>query len=151
MLQESWELNKKNEPKPVRLNRGLGEVAVVGSGPAGLACAAELAKSGVAVTVYEGFHDYGGVLIYGIPEFRLPKAIVAQEITNIEKLGVKFVKNALIGRVLTIEELFAQGFKAIFLATGAGLPNFMGIPGENLNGVYSANEFLTRVYLMRAY
>jgi glutamate synthase (NADPH/NADH) small chain len=126
-------------------------VAVVGSGPAGLTCAAELAKKGYDVTVFEGYHKLGGVLVYGIPEFRLPKAIVQSEIELLEELGVIFVTNALIGRALTIEELFKEGFAAVFVGAGAGLPNFMGIPGENLNGVYSANEFLTRVNLMKAY
>jgi glutamate synthase (NADPH/NADH) small chain len=127
------------------------KVAVVGSGPAGLTCAAELAKKGYDVTVFEGYHKLGGVLVYGIPEFRLPKAIVAAEIDLLQELGVRFVTNALIGRALTIEDLFKEGFKAIFVGSGAGLPNFMGIPGENLIGVYSANEFLTRVNLMKAY
>jgi len=128
------------------------KIAVVGSGPAGLTCAAELAKKGYGVTVFEGYHKLGGVLVYGIPEFRLPKAIVEAEIKLLEELGVKFVTNALIGRAMTIEELFKKdGFLAVFVGAGAGLPNFMGIPGENLNGVYSANEFLTRVNLMKAY
>ncbi len=127
------------------------KAAVVGSGPAGLTCAAELAKKGYDVTVFEGYHKLGGVLVYGIPEFRLPKAIVQSEIELLEELGVTFVTNALIGRALTIEELFKEGFEAVFVGAGAGLPNFMGIPGENLNGVYSANEFLTRVNLMKAY
>jgi len=127
------------------------KIAVVGSGPAGLTCAAELAKKGYEVNVFEGYHELGGVLLYGIPEFRLPKKIVASEIDFLGALGVKFIKNALIGRALTIDDLFKEGYKAIFLGTGAGLPNFMGIPGENLVGVYSANEFLTRVNLMKAY
>ncbi len=127
------------------------KVAIVGSGPAGLTCAAEMAKKGYEVTVFEGFHELGGVLVYGIPEFRLPKAIVKAEIDTLKEMGVKFVTNALIGRVLTIEDLFSLGFKAIFIGTGAGLPKFMNIPGENLNGIYSANEFLTRVNLMKAY
>ncbi|HRZ14658.1 MAG TPA: NADPH-dependent glutamate synthase [Candidatus Omnitrophota bacterium] len=136
--------------RPSSAARGL-KVAVVGSGPAGLTCAAELAKKGYDVTVFEGYHKLGGVLVYGIPEFRLPKAIVAAEIDLLQELGVRFVTNALIGRALTIEDLFKEGFKAIFVGSGAGLPNFMGIPGENLIGVYSANEFLTRVNLMKAY
>ncbi len=136
--------------RPSSAARGL-KVAVVGSGPAGLTCAAELAKKGYDVTVFEGYHKLGGVLVYGIPEFRLPKAIVAAEIDLLQELGVRFVTNALIGRALTIEDLFKEGFKAIFVGSGAGLPNFMGIPGENLIGVYSANEFLTRVNLMIAY
>jgi len=127
------------------------KVAVVGSGPAGLACAGELAKLNYQVTVFEALHRLGGVLSYGIPEFRLPKSIVAREIDDLKKLGVKFETNVVIGKTLTIEDLFSQGFKAIFLGTGAGLPKFMNIEGENLRGVYSANEFLTRVNLMKAY
>ncbi|MDD4940788.1 MAG: NADPH-dependent glutamate synthase [Candidatus Omnitrophica bacterium] len=127
------------------------KVAVVGSGPAGVTCAAELAKKGYTVTVFEGYHKLGGVLVYGIPEFRLPKAIVETEIRLLEESGVTFVTNALIGRAMTIEELMKDGYAAVFVGAGAGLPNFMGIPGENLNGVYSANEFLTRVNLMKAY
>ncbi len=127
------------------------KVAIVGSGPAGLTCAGELAKKGYDVTIFEGFHEPGGVLVYGIPEFRLPKSIVKAEIESLKEMGVKIITNALIGRVLTIEDLFHQGFKAIFIGTGAGLPKFMNIPGENLNGIYSANEFLTRVNLMKAY
>lgn len=127
------------------------KVAIVGSGPAGLSCAAELAKKGYAVTVFEGFHEPGGVLLYGIPEFRLPKKIVEAEINFLKKLGVNIILNALIGRVFTIRDLFDEGFQSVFIATGAGLPNFMHVPGENLNGVYSANEFLTRVNMMKAY
>jgi glutamate synthase (NADPH/NADH) small chain len=149
-----WDMgNRKNNKTghaPHAANKGI-KVAVVGSGPAGLTCAAELAKLGYSVTVFEGYHKLGGVLVYGIPEFRLPKAIVQSEIELLEELGVVFVTNALIGRAMTIEELFKDGFEAIFVGAGAGLPNFMGIPGENLNGVYSANEFLTRVNLMKAY
>lgn len=141
----------ENRGHKVQLLSGAKKVAVVGSGPAGLTCAAELAKKGYAVTVFEGYHKLGGVLVYGIPEFRLPKAIVEAEINLMEELGVQFVTNALIGRALTVEELFKDGFSAVFVGAGAGLPNFMGIPGENLNGVYSANEFLTRVNLMKAY
>lgn len=126
-------------------------IAVVGSGPAGLTCAAELAGMGYAVTIFEGFHEPGGVLVYGIPEFRLPKAIVSGEIDYLKSLGVHVATNVLIGRALTIADLFQKGYQAIFLGTGAGLPQFMGIPGENLNGVYSANEFLTRVNLMKAH
>lgn len=127
------------------------KVAVVGSGPAGVSCAADLAKLGYEVTVFEGFHKLGGVLVYGIPEFRLPKSIVWTEIDFLTHLGVHFKTNVLVGRAITIEELLADGFGAVFIGTGAGLPNFMNIPGENLNGVYSANEFLTRVNLMKAY
>ena len=128
------------------------KVAVIGSGPAGLACAGELANRGYEVTVFEALHLAGGVLVYGIPEFRLPKAIVQKEIENLKTLGVKIETNMVIGRVLTIEELKAEyGFEAVFIGTGAGLPRFMNIPGENLKGVYSANEFLTRSKLMKAY
>lgn len=127
-------------------------VAIVGSGPAGLACATDLAHWGHDVTVYEALHDFGGVLLYGIPEFRLPKEILGAEIDNMKKMGVKFLKNFIIGKTLTIDELMdSEGFDAVFIGTGAGLPWFMKIPGENLNGVYSANEFLTRVNLMRGY
>jgi glutamate synthase (NADPH/NADH) small chain len=126
-------------------------VAVVGSGPAGLICAADLAKLGYEVTIFEAFHTTGGVLVYGIPEFRLPKQIVSTEIENLRKLGVKILTNMVIGRVFSVDELFEDGFEAVFIGTGAGLPTFMKIPGENLNGVYSANEYLTRINLMRAY
>ena len=126
-------------------------VAVVGSGPAGLTCAADLAKMGFAVSLFESLHAAGGVLVYGIPEFRLPKKIVESEIDYIKSLGVEIKTDVLIGRTYTIEDLFKQGFKAVFLGLGAGLPQFLGIPGENLGGVYSANEFLTRVNLMKAY
>ena len=127
-------------------------VAVVGSGPAGLACAGDLVKLGYEVTLYEALHLAGGVLVYGIPEFRLPKAIVRQEIDNLQRLGVRVETNMVIGRVLSVDELMAQeGYEAVFIGTGAGLPRFMGIPGENLKGVYSANEFLTRINLMKAY
>lgn len=127
------------------------KVAVVGSGPAGLTCAADLAKMGYAVTVFESLHLAGGVLQYGIPEFRLPKGIVHKELDYIKSLGVEIKTNFLIGRTLTIQDLFKKGFKSIFIATGAGLPQFLGIPGENLNRVYSANEFLTRINLMKAH
>ncbi len=126
-------------------------VAVVGSGPAGLACAGDLAKKGYSVTVFEALHKEGGVLIYGIPEFRLPKSIVKKEIDGLRALGVEFKTNIVIGKTLTVEELFGEGFEAVFIGSGAGLPNFMNIPGENLKGVYSANEFLTRNNLMGAY
>ncbi len=128
------------------------KVAVVGSGPAGLTCAGDLAKLGYEVTVFEALHLAGGVLVYGIPEFRLPKAIVQREVEGLKALGVKVETNAVIGRVLTIEELKSEyGFEAVFLGTGAGLPKFMGIPGENAKGVFSANEYLTRSNLMKAY
>ncbi len=126
-------------------------VAIIGSGPAGLTCAGDLARRGYDVTIYEALHIPGGVLVYGIPEFRLPKAIVAREIDGLRALGVKVETNMVIGRVLSVDELFAQGFDAVFIGSGAGLPRFMGIPGENLKGVLSANEFLTRVNLMKAY
>ncbi len=128
------------------------KVAVVGSGPAGLTCASDLAKLGYDVTIFEALHVAGGVLVYGIPEFRLPKKIVEKEIENLKKLGVKIETNIVIGRTISIDELLANyGFNAIFIGSGAGLPKFMKIPGENLIGVYSANEFLTRVNLMKAY
>ncbi len=127
-------------------------VAVVGSGPAGLTCAGDLARMGYEVTVYELFHKAGGVLVYGIPEFRLPKAIVAREVAALEEMGVKIVTDAVIGRAISIDELLTEeGFEAVFLGSGAGLPRFLGIPGENLLGVYSANEYLTRINLMKAY
>ncbi len=168
-------LAKKGEPVAIgRLERWLGDFdlacelekrcvpevapasgfrcAVVGSGPAGLACAGELARLGHSVTVFESLHAPGGVLTYGIPEFRLPKAIVESEILMLTEMGVEIVTDAVIGATYTIDELMAEeGFDAVFVGSGAGLPIFMGVPGENLNGVYSANEFLTRVNLMRAY
>ena len=127
------------------------KAAVIGSGPAGLTCAGTLAKKGYAVTVFEAFHTAGGVLMYGIPEFRLPKAIVQKEISTLKKLGVDIKTNMVIGKVLSVDELLDDGFEAVFVGTGAGLPNFMGIEGEGLIGVYSANEFLTRINLMKAY
>jgi len=127
------------------------KVAIVGSGPSGLTCAGDLVKAGFDVTVYEALHTEGGVLVYGIPEFRLPKSIVAKEVDTLKQLGVEFVTNAVIGKTLTVDELFEQGNEAVFIGSGAGLPNFMNIPGESLKGVYSANEFLTRSNLMKAY
>ena len=127
------------------------KIAVIGSGPAGMTCAGELAKKGYDVTVFEALHKVGGVLVYGIPEFRLPKALVEAEVDNIKKLGVKFEANVVVGRSITIDELKEEGYEGIFIGSGAGLPRFQGIPGENLNGVYAANEFLTRVNLMKAY
>ncbi len=138
----------KADGKAEKKNR---KVAVIGSGPAGLTCAADLARVGYSVTIFEAFHDAGGVLIYGIPEFRLPKEIVREEVDTIKKLGVEIKTNMVIGKTLTLDELRKEGYEAIFIGTGAGLPSFLGIPGENLNGVYSANEFLTRVNLMKAY
>lgn len=126
-------------------------VAIVGSGPSGLTCAGDLAKLGYDVTVFEALHTAGGVLVYGIPEFRLPKAIVQKEIDSLKALGVKVETNMVIGRVLSVDELLEDGFEAVFIGSGAGLPRFMNIPGENLKGVYSANEFLTRVNLMKSY
>lgn len=126
-------------------------VAVVGSGPAGLTCAGDLVRRGYEVTVFEAFHKAGGVLVYGIPEFRLPKAIVQKEIDNLVSMGVKVVTNAVIGRSMSVDELFEEGYEAVFIGSGAGLPQFMHIPGENLLGVYSANEYLTRINLMKAY
>ena len=138
--------------KKIRSIEGTKEkVAVIGSGPAGLTCAADLAKMGYKVTVFEGLHKPGGVLTYGIPEFRLPKDIVVREVDDMKLLGVEIKYNYLIGRIKKIDDLRKGGFKAFFIASGAGLPYFMGIPGENLSGVYSANEFLTRVNLMKAY
>ncbi len=127
------------------------KVAVVGSGPSGLTCAGDLAKKGYQVTVFEALHLAGGVLVYGIPEFRLPKAIVQKEVDTLRKLGVSVETNMVIGKTLTVDELFEMGFEAVFIGSGAGLPRFMGIPGESLKGVYSANEFLTRSNLMKAY
>ena len=126
-------------------------VAVIGAGPSGLTCAGDLAKKGYQVTVYEALHKAGGVLVYGIPEFRLPKAIVEKEIEGLKALGVDVETNVVIGKTITVDELFASGYEAVFIGSGAGLPRFMKIPGENLKGVYSANEFLTRTNLMKAY
>lgn len=142
--------NVELDPVPPKSNGH--KVAVVGAGPAGLACAGDLAKEGYQVTLFESFHVPGGVLMYGIPEFRLPKAIVQKEITKLTKLGVKIDTNMVIGRILTIDELMDEhGFEAVFIGTGAGLPSFPDIPGRNYNGVYSANEFLTRINLMKGY
>ncbi len=127
------------------------KIAVVGSGPSGLTCAGDLARLGHEVTVFEALHLAGGVLVYGIPEFRLPKEIVKKEVDNLKKMGVKIETNMVIGKTLTIDELFEAGYEAVFIGSGAGLPRFMGIEGESLNGVYSANEFLTRSNLMKAY
>lgn len=137
--------------KPVQPEKAP-KAALIGSGPASLSCAGDLAKAGVEVTIFEAMHDFGGVLRYGIPEFRLPKTIVSKEVNDLEKLGVKFVPNTLIGATFTIKELLKEyGFDGVFIGSGAGLPHFLGIPGENLVGIYSANDFLTRINLMRAY
>ncbi|MDD3520842.1 MAG: FAD-dependent oxidoreductase, partial [Actinomycetota bacterium] len=142
--------NKKNNFDSAKSKKEV-KVAVVGSGPAGLTCAGELAKMGYQTTIFEALHEPGGVLAYGIPEFRLPKSILKKEIDYVKNLGVEIITNALIGSTYSIEDLFNANYKAIFIAAGAGLPYFMGIPGENLNGVFSANEFLTRNNLMKAY
>ena len=145
-----WYRENVNEmPKPVPSN-GI-KVAVVGSGPAGMTCASDLAGKGYQVSMFEALHTAGGVLVYGIPEFRLPKSIVANEITKLQAQGVEVMTNMVIGRVLTIDELFEMGYKAVFVGSGAGLPMFMNIPGESLKGVMSANEYLTRTNLMKAY
>ena len=146
-----WHLAHHAEPALPAQPANYTHVAVVGSGPAGLTCAYDLAQQGYAVTLFEAFHTIGGVLVYGIPEFRLPKAIVHRTEADLRSLGVQIHTNMVVGRVLTLDELFEQGYKAIFLATGAGLPKFMGIPGEGLAGVYSANEYLTRINLMHAW
>ncbi len=135
----------------VNIEKNGKKVAVVGSGPAGITCAGELIKKGYEVTVFEALHKAGGVLSYGIPEFRLPKDLVAREIETVEKLGVDIQTNVIVGRSVTIDELMEDGYRAVFVGSGAGLPRFLNIPGENLLGVYSANEFLTRVNLMKAY
>jgi len=145
-----WHMNHSAETPEKAVPNGH-RVAVIGSGPSGLTCAGDLAKKGYAVTVFEALHTPGGVLVYGIPEFRLPKHIVKREIETLEKLGVTIETNMVIGKVLSIDELLEDGFEAVFIGTGAGLPKFMHIPGENLKGVYSANEFLTRINLMKAY
>ena len=137
--------------EPVKPESNGHKVAIVGSGPSGLTCAGDLAKNGFDVTVFEALHTAGGVLVYGIPEFRLPKKIVAKEVDTLKKLGVKIETNVVIGKTLTVDELFDMGYEAVFIGSGAGLPNFMGIPGEALCGVYSANEFLTRSNLMKSY
>ena len=145
---------RENGIKPAPAKEKLGKkVAVIGSGPAGLTCAGDLAKLGYDVTIFEALHEAGGVLVYGIPEFRLPKeAVVKKEIENVESLGVKIEKNVIVGKSVTIDELIEEeGFEAVFIGSGAGLPKFMGIPGENANGVFSANEYLTRSNLMKAF
>ena len=145
-----WYMDNIRKPV-VKTPRNGKKVAVIGSGPAGLTCAGDLAKMGYDVTIFEAFHKAGGVLVYGIPEFRLPKDLVEKEIEALKALGVEIRTNMVIGKTLTIDDIFAEGYEAVFIGSGAGLPSFMGIPGENLNGVYSANEFLTRINLMKAY
>ncbi len=146
-----YHLNKADKT-PVAVPPSNGHrVAVVGSGPSGLTCAGDLRKMGYDVTVYEAFHKSGGVLVYGIPQFRLPKEIVAAEVDNLKAMGVKIINNAVVGKSETVDELFEDGYEAVFIGSGAGLPQFLHIPGENLLGVYSANELLTRVNLMKAY
>ncbi len=143
--------NANNKEKAVKPQSNGHRVAVIGSGPSGLTCAGDLAKKGYQVTIFEALHTAGGVLVYGIPEFRLPKDIVKKEIDNLKDLGVDVQTNMVIGKVLSIDELMDMGYEAVYIGSGAGLPRFMKIPGENLKGVYSANEFLTRVNLMKAY
>ncbi|MCK4778481.1 MAG: FAD-dependent oxidoreductase, partial [Actinomycetia bacterium] len=142
---EKGETGPKNRPKKKV------KIAVIGSGPAGLTAASDLAKLGYKVTIFEALHRPGGVLFYGIPEFRLPKIIVEAEVDYVKSLGVELILNVVVGKTFIFDDLFESGYKAIFIAIGAGLPRFMSIEGENLNGVYSANEFLTRVNLMKAY
>ena len=143
--------NENQTVAPVAPQSNGHRVAIVGSGPSGLTCAGDLAKKGYKVTIFEALHTAGGVLVYGIPEFRLPKSIVAKEVDTLKALGVDIETNVVIGKTLTVDELFDMGYEAVFIGSGAGLPNFMGIPGESLKGVYSANEFLTRSNLMKAY
>ena len=143
--------NAHSEKAPHTAEKNGRRVAIVGSGPSGLTCAGDLAKKGYSVTVFEALHAAGGVLVYGIPEFRLPKAIVQKEVDNLTAMGVEIKTNMVIGKTLTVDELFSMGYEAVFIGSGAGLPRFMGIPGESLKGVYSANEFLTRSNLMKAY
>ena len=137
--------------KPAKPESNGHKCAIIGAGPSGLTCAGDLARMGYEVTIFEALHLAGGVLVYGIPEFRLPKKIVQREIENLQAMGVKVETNVVVGRTIEIDELFEMGYESIFIGSGAGLPNFMNIPGENLKGVYSANEFLTRVNLMKAY
>ena len=146
-----YHMAKEGLPDPAVPESNGHRIAVIGSGPAGLTCAGDLRKLGYDVTIFEAFHKSGGVLVYGIPQFRLPKEIVAKEIENLTNMGVKIVNNAIIGKSETVDELFADGFEAVFIGSGAGLPQFLHIPGENLLGVYTANELLTRVNLMKAY
>jgi glutamate synthase (NADPH/NADH) small chain len=145
-----WENQNRREGQPIPRQRGK-RVAIVGSGPAGLTCAAELAKRGHDVTIFEALHEAGGVLVYGIPEFRLPKSIVKSEVDYVQALGAHIELDSVVGRQLQVKEMLDDGFDAVFLGIGAGAPRFMNIPGENLSGIYSANEYLTRVNLMKAY
>ena len=145
-----WHM-ENSDVKPEKPVSNGKKVAVVGAGPSGLTCAGDLAKKGYGVTVFEAFHTAGGVLVYGIPQFRLPKEIVRKEVQNLEELGVEIQTNMIIGKTLSVDELFEMGYKAVFIGSGAGLPSFMGIPGEDLIGVFSANEYLTRTNLMKAY
>ncbi|HQD86579.1 MAG TPA: NADPH-dependent glutamate synthase, partial [Bacillota bacterium] len=145
-----WEM-KHGEAEIPEIKPNGKKVAIVGAGPAGLTCAGDLARLGYEVTIFESLHEPGGVLIYGIPEFRLPKEIVRKEVDYVKRLGVKIETSFIVGRTMTVDELFENGFDAVFIGSGAGLPIFMNIPGENLNGVYSANEYLTRINLMKAY
>ncbi len=140
----------KTTKVPIKTSNGM-KVAIVGSGPAGITCAGELVVKGYQVTIFEALHELGGVMVYGIPEFRLPKALVKKEIDKIIDLGVKVHKNVIVGKSIRVEELKEEGYQAVFVGSGAGLPRFLNIPGENLNGVYASNEFLTRVNLMKAY
>ncbi|MDP2663161.1 MAG: NADPH-dependent glutamate synthase, partial [Dehalococcoidia bacterium] len=146
-----WELNWGDKKDGPRAKPSGKRIAIVGSGPAGVTCAADLARYGHEVTMFEALHAPGGVLYYGIPNFRLPKDIMKAEIDGVKALGVEISTDMVVGKTIALEELFGDGYSAVFLGTGAGLPNFQGIPGENLNGVYSANEFLTRTNLMKAY
>ena len=145
-----WHREHSEEPAAVPAGNGH-KVAIIGAGPSGLTAAGDLAKLGYKVTVFEALHVAGGVLVYGIPEFRLPKEIVRREIDGLKAMGVEILTNMVIGKVLTVDELFDMGYEAVYIASGAGLPRFMGIPGESLKGVYSANEYLTRINLMKAY
>ena len=145
-----YHMAKGDASEPAVEKNGI-KVAVIGCGPSGITCAGELARRGYEVTVFEALHKPGGVLVYGIPEFRLPKSLVAKEIENVEKLGVKIDTNVIVGKSITVDDLMADGYKAVFIGSGAGLPKFLNIPGENLLGVYSANEFLTRVNLMKSF
>ncbi len=143
--------NAHSDVAPTTAEKNGHKVAIVGSGPSGLTCAGDLAKLGYDVTIFEALHTAGGVLVYGIPEFRLPKSIVKKEVDNLKAMGVEIMTNVIIGKTLTVDELFDMGYEAVFIGSGAGLPSFMGIPGESYKGVYSANEFLTRSNLMKAY